>query len=258
MSILISIVSHKQGDLVWNLLKNIQTLSLQSPFEVVVTVNTEESLPFKDQDFSFKLTLIFNKYPKGFGANHNAAFGTRPSTFFGVLNPDLRLDQDPFTPLLRRLALKGQGVIAPQVLNEDHEIEDSARCLPTPYRLAKRYIGLKKTRKLDYPIDRIYCPDWVAGIFMLFPSPVFAAMKGFDERYFLYFEDVDLCTRLWQAGYEVMVDPAITVMHQARRNSHDNLRYLRWHIYSGCRFFSSKTFWAAWLSGKANRDCLPS
>jgi N-acetylglucosaminyl-diphospho-decaprenol L-rhamnosyltransferase len=258
MSVLISIVSHNQGELVGNLLKNIQSLSIQIPFEVVITINTHEILPFVEQDFDFRLTLIHNKYPKGFGANHNAAFRSRPSTFFGVLNPDLRLDEDPFTLLLTRLAGRDMGVIAPQVLNEDHEIEDSARCLPTPFRLVKRYMGFKKTIRLDYPTDRIYCPDWVAGIFMLFPSPVYAAVQGFDERYFLYFEDVDLCTRLWQAGYQVMVDPSITVIHQARRNSHDTIRYLGWHVVSGCRFFSSRVFWAARLSGKVQRDCRPS
>jgi N-acetylglucosaminyl-diphospho-decaprenol L-rhamnosyltransferase len=258
MAVLISIVSHNQGELVGNLLRNIQALSIKDPFEVVLTLNTPETLPFMEQDFNFKLTVIHNKYPKGFGANHNAAFRSRPSSFFGVLNPDLKLDQDPFTPLLTRLTGRNQGVIAPQVLNDDHDIEDSARCLPTPFRLVKRYMGFKKTIRLDYPTDRIYCPDWVAGIFMLFPSRVYAAVQGFDERYFLYFEDVDLCTRLWRAGYQVMVDPAVTVIHQARRNSHDTIRYLSWHIFSGCRFFLSRVFWATWLSGKARRDCLPS
>jgi hypothetical protein len=79
--------------------------------------------------------------------------------------------------------------------------------------------------------------DWIAGMFMLFPAAVFAKLGGFDEAYFLYYEDVDLCSRLRAQGREVLVSSGVSVIHDARRASHRNPKYLRWHLSSMLRFF---------------------
>jgi GT2 family glycosyltransferase len=247
MSLVVSIVSHNQGNLVGSLLNDLKRFHPGRPWQVIVTINCPEKPAFGEMDFDFDLTIVKNRHPRGFGANHNAAFRLKPSEFFAVLNPDLRLTRDPFGPLTSALDDKEIGVIAPLIFNEDHLIEDSARRLPTPGRLLKRYLGRKGEGRLDYGMNRMINPDWLAGIFMLFPSPVFAAMKGFDERYFLYFEDVDLCSRLRLAGYKIALDPTVSVVHQARRDSHRRPRYLLWHTISGIRFFSSRIFWSVLL-----------
>jgi len=248
MSLLISIVSHKQGDLVYPLLNDLQRFCSEIPMEVILTMNVPEKISFKKSDFGFKLEMLENEHPKGFGANHNAAFKLRSSRFFCTLNPDLRLNQDPFSPLFLLCKDEKIGAMAPLIINKEQGIEDSARRLPTPARLLKRYFWKPKHDMLDYQIeDRVVFSDWVAGIFMLFSSSVFSEMNGFDERYFLYFEDVDLCSRLRLAGYQIVLDPRISVVHNARRDSHKNFQFLRWHILSGMRFFSSRVFWNSWL-----------
>jgi hypothetical protein len=91
--------------------------------------------------------------------------------------------------------------------------------------------------KLDYEMSTApMSPDWVAGMFMLFRREVFAEMSGFDERYFLYYEDVDLCRRLRRRGYDVRLVPTVTAVHDARRESRRSLRHLRWHLASMARF----------------------
>ncbi len=246
MSILLSIVSHKQADLVHGLLMGIERFCLYRDMEVVITINVQEKIPFKEDDFNFKMRVIQNEHPKGFGANHNAAFRLRASHYFCVLNPDVRLTQDPFVLLAPLRADERIGVIAPLILSSDQSVEDSARRLPTPARLIKRVLN-QENGKLDYNMDKMFYPDWVAGIFMLFSSAAFAAMNGFDERYHLYFEDVDLCSRLRLAGYKVVFDPQISVIHHARRDSHRRLRFLLRHTLSGIRFFSSRVFMASFL-----------
>jgi len=77
---------------------------------------------------------------------------------------------------------------------------------------------------------------------MMFPRSVFSLLQGFDERYFLYYEDVDICARLNLAGFPVAVLPECTVVHHAQRSSHRSLRYLRWHISSMMRFFMSPVY----------------
>ena len=171
----------------------------------------------------------------------------RSSKFFCILNPDVRLLQDPFLPFFNLLSDRQIGIAAPLIIRDDHSIEDSARRLPTPLRLLKRVFFRNKADKLDYDMSRVVFPDWVAGIFMFFSSSIYSEMNGFDERYYLYLEDVDLCSRLRLAGYRIILDPSISVIHEARRDSHRRLQYLWWHTRSGIRFFSSRIFWAALL-----------
>jgi N-acetylglucosaminyl-diphospho-decaprenol L-rhamnosyltransferase len=163
------------------------------------------------------------------------------------MNPDIKLDSDPFPSLLACLQNKSTGVAAPVVINDDGKIEDSARCFPTPLNIICKALGGCKAN--EYVVDcRSGNPDWVAGMFMLFPADVFAKLGGFDQRYFLYYEDVDLCVRLRLIGYEVAINHDAKVIHNARRSSHHDLRYLKWHIASMLRFFfSPQYFKIRWL-----------
>ncbi len=246
MRLLVSIISHNQGNLAYFLLNDLQKFCPSGEMEVILTLNTREEVPFKSTDFDFNFKILQNERPKGFGANHNAAFKWCPSDFFCIINPDVKLTEDPFT-LLKNTASSGKiGVVTPLIKNNENQIEDNARRLPTPFRLLKRYWPMEKEAKFEYKIGNTpISPDWVAGIFMFFPSQAFAEMKGFDERYFLYFEDVDLCCRLRLAGYNIILDPRVSVVHDARRDSHKNRRYFKWHIQSAVRFFCSRVFWSS-------------
>ena len=232
--ITLSVVSHGQAGLVAELLHDVQA-HVAGPIEVIVTLNIPERLPFAADDYTFPLRLVRNAEPKGFGANHNQAFALSSGAHFAVLNPDIRLNADPLPALLGVLG-GGIGLAAPAVRNPANEPEDSARRFPTPLAILLK--ALRGRRGSDYPTDqaRIF-PDWVAGMFMLFPRRVFADLRGFDERYFLYYEDVDFCARLRSAGLRVCQVTECCVIHDARRQSHRSLRYLRWHLTSMLRFF---------------------
>jgi GT2 family glycosyltransferase len=96
-----------------------------------------------------------------------------------------------------------------------------------------------------------FSPDWVAGMFMLFCGDAFRRMGGFDEKYFLYYEDVDLCARIRLAGWRVAVCPTVTAIHDARRASHRSMRYFRWHLTSILRYFMSPVFFRAVMRRRA-------
>lgn len=238
----VSVVSHGQVDLIVNLLCDIQTHCTATPIELILTLNLAESLPFTLAEFSFPIKVIRNAIPLGFGANHNQAFRQAQGLFFCVINPDIRLEGNPFLPLATSLLNEKIGVVAPVVMNAQGAIEDSARHFPSPLKILCKVLG--KCRGSDYEIhDVAITPDWVAGMFMLFRHTVFQQLGGFNERYFLYYEDVDLCARLRLQGYEVMLYPQAHVVHHAQRSSHRNVKYLRWHITSMLRFFLSYAFW---------------
>jgi hypothetical protein len=237
----VSIVSHGQGALVAGLLADLDA-HCGDAIEVLLTVNDPESLPFERADFRFPMRVINNRTAKGFGANHNAAFRVSQTEFFCVLNPDIRLRANPFGQLTERLRDPEVGVAAPLIRSPAGGIEDSARRMPTPLSILRK--ALSGERKPDYEVGTADLhPEWVAGMFMLFRRETFAAAGGFDERYFLYYEDVDLCTRLSLAGKSVVYCPAVEAIHDARRASHRSLRYLRFHVASMLRFFCSAPFW---------------
>ncbi|WP_045225544.1 glycosyltransferase family 2 protein [Methyloterricola oryzae] len=236
--ITLSIVSHGHGPLLSELLTSIAR-NCQSDLEVLVTENFPEGLE-APEDFPFPLRIIRNARAKGFGANQNAALKQANGDYFCVLNPDIGLSCDPFPALLACLqANPSAGVVAPRVVSPEGLLEDSARDFPSPWTIVKKALGLNRDRETLHKRLQgdALSVDWVAGMFLLFPAAVFREIGGFDEAFFLYYEDVDLCSRLHARGLEVLLAPEVSVVHDARRESHRNLMYLRWHLASMLRFF---------------------
>ena len=95
-------------------------------------------------------------------------------------------------------------------------------------------------RLADYKISKKPFPvDWVAGMFMFFHAGSFRQINGFDQkRFYMYMEDVDICERLFKSGKIVLFHPLISVVHNAQRSSHKNIKYLKWHIISAFRYLT--------------------
>ena len=240
MNLSVSVVSHGQAALVSQLLDDLAAVR-SSDLEVILTVNVPERLELRAERYPFPLRVEYNSRRKGFGANHNAAFAVARGRFFAVLNPDIRMRDDPFGALCTAAAQPGVGVVVPLVLSPAGTVEDSARRFPTPVSLARKL--LFGSHGTDYPIaDALVTPDWVAGMFMVFAREAFDAVSGFDERYFLYYEDVDLCWRLRRSGYDVRLLPRVAVTHDAQRTSRRRLSYARMHLRSMLRFLLTSRF----------------
>ena len=164
--------------------------------------------------------------------------------YFFVVNPDIRFDSCPFSDLLAGLNADSIGIVAPLVLAPglDGRVEDSARRFPTPLKIFGKLLG--KSKVSDYRFQLApQAVDWVGGMFMLFERQLFAQLQGFDEAYFLYYEDVDICARASLLGLQIVVCPHVRVIHHAQRSSHRQLKYLVWHLRSMVRFFLSPVYW---------------
>lgn len=234
-NITLSIVSHQQQALVNQLLDDLDKYAIKN-INVILTLNIEESISFDITRYHFPIKIIRNQQPKGFGGNHNQAFAHCDAPYFCVINPDVRLTCNPFPVLISKLDTNDAGLVAPLVLNVDMQAEDSVRKFPTLFSVLKK-IFIKK-RNPDYPVTRdLINPDWVAGMFMLFKSVKFKAVEGFDEVYFLYYEDVDICRSLHQINQKIIFTASTSVIHVARRASHKNIRYLYWHVKSMLVFY---------------------
>ena len=236
MNLTISIVSHGQEKLIRLLLNDLAQLPHQN-FEVLITINIPED-ETAYHDYPFPLRIIRNAKPKGFGGNHNAAFAQSTTNWFAVVNPDIRIRSLDFLVLLEPFVNQRVGAVAPLVISGDGRVEDSARRFPTLWRLAKRL--LLRQRDPDYKVESSPYPvDWVAGMFVVFRHDAYQNIQGFDDRrFFMYFEDADICRRLKSNDLDILVNPCVQVVHIAQRASRRNLQHMRWHAMSALRFIT--------------------
>lgn len=249
----LSIVSHGHGSMLAQLLDDLAVLKGSSDYKIILTLN----VPGEKFDLAawpqLNILLLHNKIPQGFGANHNAAFNYCSSPWFVVLNPDLRLPENPFPGLLKRAAsIPTLGAIAPCIVDSSGGREDSLRTNLTPWSLVRRAFspraGCADVASLDTQ-DGFY---WLAGMFLVFSSGAFRAVGGFDKRFFLYCEDYDICARLRRAGYKLAVESKSVSVHNAQRDSRRSIRHLRWHLSSLLKVWTSSAFWWATFARKAS------
>ncbi len=229
----VSIVSHGSGTLLPGLLADLRR-TLPQESELLLTFNVPEDESFLGAFGDLPLRILRNDAPKGFGANHNQAFAASRGAYFVIVNPDVRLPCSPFDALALAVSDASVGACAPRVVSPQGTVEDSVRHYPSVMRLGKRV--LLGRREADYGGEQLAPVDWAAGMFVMFRREAFDAVRGFDERYFMYFEDADICRRLWSRGLKVLYVPAATVVHDARRRSHRDPQHLRWHLRSALRF----------------------
>jgi GT2 family glycosyltransferase len=233
--ITLSVVSHGQGNLIRNLFEDISR-RIDVSYEIILTLNIPEDEGFISEFPQLPIQVIRNAKAKGFGANHNAAFLMSTADHFAVVNPDIRADEVVLRPLLKVLSVGGVGACGPAIYSSCGKLEDSARRFPTIGALLKR--RLVGTMGPDYVLQDCPSPvDWLGGMFIVFKKEAFAMVGGFDEKYFMYLEDTDICRRLSKLGFRVMLHPGCKLIHEAQRASRKSWRHMRWHLASAVRFF---------------------
>lgn len=239
----LSIVSHGDADKVSRLLDSIREHEPQAgKFQVILTDNLKDDVPDLAPASWGSFHLIRNERQAGFAENHNRAFTLARGQYFAVLNPDLCFTQPVFEKLLASLQAQQADLIAPNIVDANGLAQDAHRSLPTPFELIRRRLPGYTFKALSPDEDGFIHPDWIAGMFWLMPSDVFRQMGGMDEKFFLYFEDVDFCTRLRLRGRKILVDAKAQVRHDAQRSSRRQLKYLLLHLRSAARFFSSSVY----------------
>ncbi|MGD8177136.1 glycosyltransferase [Marinimicrobium sp. ARAG 43.8] len=199
---------------------------------------------------SHTLSYLSNKETKGFGENHNQVFEfclanldmDISEDYFVVLNPDLECTPDALKALIEGMTQTDATIGAPNIF-KDHALkvhEESVRKFPYIWELATSFMFKKNRTGIKRTTLRPCEVDWASGACLAFKTDTFEALNGFDKRYFLYYEDVDIC---WRArhllGQTVYYFPEAKVIHPGKRKSHTlNSRHLWWHLKSAFRFSS--------------------
>jgi N-acetylglucosaminyl-diphospho-decaprenol L-rhamnosyltransferase len=239
----LSVVSHGNAGEVRRLLASMERHeSAMQRFQLVITDNLKDDLPGFDASPWASLHLLRNARPKGFAENHNRAFEFAAGEYFAILNPDLIFERPVFDGLITSLHAHEADLIAPQIVDASGSPQDSFRSLPTPFELVRRRLPGYRFQPPPPASDGLIRPDWIAAMFWLMPSNLYRSLGGMDGRYKLYLEDVDFCTRARLAGYTIVVDPRLSVRHDAARSSRRRAYYLFLHMQSAFRFFTSRVY----------------
>lgn len=163
-------------------------------------------------DLPFRLQIIRNKENMGFGVACNQGVALSVSEFILFLNPDTRLFENSLSvPIAYMQDPKNQGVgvAGIQLIDDQNRIARSCARFPTLGIFAAQALGINRlhglrhlnTHMTDWMHDETRVVDHVIGAYYLMPRLLFNTLSGFDERFFVYLEDLDLSLRIQQAGY---------------------------------------------------------
>lgn len=255
--ITLSIVSHGNADKIANLLASIQKHETNTAsFQVLLTDNLGNDLPTFESDSWGSLQILRNQQQQGFAYNHNRALEMARGGYFAILNPDLIFKTAVFDRLLSTLHKHHAHLIAPQIVDANGAAQDSFRPLPSPIELIRRRLPGYHFDASPPDAKGLVYPDWIAAMFWLMPSSTYHTLQGMDEKFRLYFEDVDFCTRLKLQGMKIIVDTHLQVQHDAQRSSRKSTYYLFLHTQSAVRFFTSSVYRQARQKHHPNIDIL--
>lgn len=218
MTVSVIIVNFNGGTYTEQCLRSLQQHWPSSIHDVIVVDNAStDGSPDRIKELFPSITLLRMPQNRGFGAANNAGAKAAGGDFLFFLNNDTVITQDPVTPLMELLQHDPQcGIAAPLLYNMDGSYQVSFGEFPSPAAEARmRRISkdaaqqhLMEPRGTDKSVR-----DWVSGAAFMMRASDFSSIGGFDERFFMYFEDVDLCRRVRNRGMQCLLVPAARLIH---------------------------------------------
>lgn len=216
--VIISIVSHVHQ----NLIVESSLVAGMQEFDIVLRENVPDAKRLISEEEV--ATFVQNLRTAGFGANHNRNFelaAPEDGDWFIICNPDIAADAALVAQLLDLAEKDGACIAAPALWNnKTNRFDDNVRPFPTIASLCLSFAGVAAPSRYSED-DRagLTNPDWASGAFVAFRAAMFRQLQGFDERYFMYMEDVDICRRARDHGCLVSFYPEVQLIHNAARHN---------------------------------------
>lgn len=217
----IIVVNYNGADVILNCLASIYRHLSEIAFEVIVVDNaSKDGSPELISQWFPKVTLLLQPDNLGFGAANNIGAERAQGEVLFLLNSDTILTTDVLPTLMSRLIQSPKiGIVGPQLLNSDGSFQLSVSKdigiwgefqtvrQVHKYRRPEARAALAKKYSHDQPVDI------VVGAAMFMRRSLFMQVGGFDEAFFMYFEESDLCKRVRKLGYTIFYTPAASVIH---------------------------------------------
>lgn len=230
-------------------LDSIRRLPEAGELEVVVVDNGSRDGSIEMvRDLYPEVLLVINERNGGYSQACNRGIMATQAPYVMVLNSDIEFDRGGPREMAEWMeANPSIGAAGPRVLNSDGTVQFSCRDFPSlTVSLGHAFLGelfpnnpfTRSYHMKDCGHDRDMGVEWVSGAAMLLRRTACEEVGGFDEGYFMYVEDVDLCWRLRQAGWEIRYYPRVEIIHHiARSSSQQSTRMLYQHHRSMFRFY---------------------
>lgn len=214
------IVSYKDRDY---LIKNIESIRKnvrEIGYEIIIIDNAGDTELEKEINGLFEGVRFYSlKKNEGYGAAVNFGVSRAKRKYICIANADTEIIEGNVEAVCKKLDEEGIGLIGPKIVLSDYRVQIS--WAPKPTIMNEFLIELRDLLYRLGLIDRIifkhteneFYAEWLTGAFFFMRKDVFQGVKGFDETFFLYYEDTDLCMRLLDKGYKNLFYPYVKVLH---------------------------------------------
>jgi GT2 family glycosyltransferase len=260
MELSIVILVYKSYGLLRQCLKGLRLLRLDFPYEVIVVNNAPKdnySETIKDQFPEIK--FIQAEKNLGYGAGNNLGLKQTTGRYVMIINPDILILTNELGKMIKYLDQHPEiGILGPKLINPDGSLQYSCYRFPTlmmPF-YRRTFLGKlpwfrKKVDKYlmaDWDHQSNQAVDWLLGGCLMIRKSAMDKVGLLDERYFMYFDDVDYCRRFWENSYSVVYFAEAEVVHYHQRTSAESWwplglynRVTREHIKSWLKYFAKYT-----------------
>ena len=229
---------------------NLETLQktvdsfLKTPLEKkLYLIDNSPSNQLEKHFKQLEITYIFVGNNVGFGRGHNLVLDKIKSDFHLILNPDVSFSAAVIPALIEELKNDvNVSFITPKVLYPNKELQFVCREHPTFLDLINRKLKVsrKQLENNEYrnqDLEKSFYPAFIHGCFMLFKTADFKQLQGFDERYFLYMEDADLCRKIQKTNKKILYFPNVEIIHQHQKGSSKSIKLFLYHLSSAFKYF---------------------
>lgn len=243
MKNVVVIISHGHEDL---LTSNHNLIDIAEYADVIIKDNVGSDTLL---EFCNKNGIKYTSASKGLGfaANNNFAASQMDIEIednLFIINPDVNIDLKNFKAAESKLNDYPNAILGINLFKNDSltDFDYSARSFPTLYTMTKSlFLGSNDDIIDKENVQSDLVVDWIAGSFLCMKARVFSRLDGFDENYFMYCEDIDLCFRAKLQGVPTILIPSVVALHHAQHQNRNIFsQHFLWHITSATRFFLKK------------------
>jgi GT2 family glycosyltransferase len=234
MELSIVILNYKTRGLLRQLLKGIKMYPPRIAYEVIVVDNgsVDGSADTVTREFP-EVTLVALPKNIGYARGTNVGLKKARGEFVLLLNTDVVVLENSLQNLYDSFKKNGgRGIMGPQLKNPDGSRQETAFAYHTWLTPIYQRTWLGKKPAGQHELDRfllrqqsfdsLVAVPWLMSSCIIMSRDLVDKLQGFDERFFVYLSDTDICRRAWTAGYKVLYDPKVTFVHYHRRQSADD------------------------------------
>jgi len=245
MKLSIIILNYRSKELTTKCIETFYNSSGEKDYEIIIVDNGsgDNSVEVLHNRFP-NIKIIPNIRNLGYGAGNNMGIVQAKGEKILILNPDVEIKYPSIEKMMEYLdSHPDVGLIGPKLIYPDGVTQDSYRHFPGLFDLIIKRTHLHRfsffRKRMDnylmYDMNNSETQevDWLVGAAFMMPTDFFKKIGLFDERYFLFFEDTDLCRRVWKTGYKVIYFPSSNAIH-----NHKRLSQGKWH-----KVLRKKTFY---------------